>query len=86
MNPILGPDPSKVGLIAFGLGSIGVVYLVTQALSDPWRQLVVDSVIASEKFNIEENERVQTGWNADGGPPLWGRSMEAVPVVISFRF
>lgn len=85
INPILGPKPSRGSMIAFGAIGTGLFYLLADTLPDPWRQVVVDSIIASERMNIEDNRRVYAGWNTEG-PPLRGRSMNCVPIVISLRF
>jgi hypothetical protein len=85
LNPVLGPKPSRGGMIAFGVIGTGLFYLLANNLSEPWRQVVVDSIIASERMNIEDNRRVYPGWNTDG-PPLRGRIFNGVPLVISLRF
>ena len=85
INPVLGSKPSRGDMVAFGVIGIGLFSILANTLSDPLRQIVVDSIIASERMNIEENRRVFPGWNA-GGPPLRGRFMNGIPIVISFRF
>ena len=85
LNPILGPNPSKNDMFAFGVAGIGIFYILANYLSDPWRQLFVDSIIASELRNIEDNRLVYQGWNTDG-PPIRSRSINAVPIIISIRF
>ena len=85
INPILGPKPSRASLLAFGLIGSGLFYVIAENLSDPWRQVFIDSVIATEQFNIEDNRRVYPGWNTDG-PPIRGRRINSVPIIISLRF
>lgn len=85
VNPILGTEPTRSELLAFGAVGVGIVYLLATTLPDPLRQIVVDSVIATEQLNIEENRRVYLGWNTDG-PPLRGRLMDGIPILISLRF
>jgi hypothetical protein len=84
LNPILGKKPSRGSMALFGIIGVTLFYLVADSLSDPWKQVFVDSIIASEQMNIEENRRVYLGWNTDG-PPVRGRSFSGVPIVISFR-
>jgi hypothetical protein len=45
----------------------------------------MDSIIATEKMNIEENRTVYKGWNTEG-PPLRGRTMDGIPIMVSLRF
>jgi hypothetical protein len=85
INPILGTNPSRTNMLAFGAIGVGLTYLVANTLPKPWRQILLDSVIASEKMNVEENHRVSTGWNASG-PPVRGREINGIPIVISLRF
>ena len=85
VNPILGPKPSKGDMVVFGAMGIGLSYFLSATLSDPWRQIVVDSIIASERMNIEGNRRVYQGWNTDG-PPIRGRFITGIPIILSFRF
>jgi|GEM_PF-5372803 len=85
INPILGAHPSRSEMAAFGLISVGLTYLLIEVLPERWRRVAIDSIIASEKMNIEENRRVYQGWNT-GGPPLRGRALSGIPLVLSFRF
>ncbi len=85
MNPILGPAPTRASMIGFGLAGIGVFYILATTLPEPWRQLAVDSIIASEQLNIQDNRRLYQGWNTEG-PPLRGRTVDGIPVLVSFRF
>jgi hypothetical protein len=84
MNPLLGSKPSRGSMAAFGIIGVGIFYLVSDYLSEPWRQIFADSIIASERMNIEDNRRLYQGWNTDG-PPIRGRSFNGIPIVISFR-
>ena len=85
LNPLLGEHPSRGSLIAFGVISSGLFYLIGRSLPDPWQQIFVDSVLSIERMNIEDNRRVQQGWNTDG-PPIRGRSFNGIPIIISLRF
>ncbi len=85
INPILGTNPSRTNMLAFGAFGVGLTYVLADALPKPWKQIVIDSVIASEKMNIEENQRAYTGWNTSG-PPVRGREINGIPIVISLRF
>jgi hypothetical protein len=51
INPMLGPKPSRSSLITLGLIGTGLFYIIADNLSDPWRQIFVDSVIATEQFS-----------------------------------
>lgn len=85
VNPILGPSPSRGDLIAFGAIGVGLSYVIAETIPNPWKQIAIDSIIATERFNIEENRRAYQGWNTEG-PPLLGRSIHSIPIMISFRF
>jgi hypothetical protein len=85
INPVLGTSPRRGDLIAFGLVGIGLTYVIYETLPTPWNRIAVDSIIASERMNIEENRRVYLGANSDG-PPLRGREVNAIPIIISLRF
>ena len=85
LNPTLGKRPSRQNMALFGLIGVSVFYALAKTLPDPWKQIFVDSVIASEQMNIEDNRRIHQGWN-NGGPPVRGRSFNGVPIVLSFRF
>ena len=85
INPILGTDPSRTNLLAFGVIGVGLTYFIADTLPKPWKQIFFDSVIASEKMNIEENSRAYSGRNING-PPVRGREINGIPIVISLRF
>lgn len=85
LNPIFGKKPSRESMALFGVVGVGLFYLVAEYFPEPWRQIAIDSVISTERINIEDNRRVYQGWNA-GGPPIRGRSFHGVPIVLSFRF
>ena len=76
-NPILGPHPSRASMAAFGVAGMGLTYIAGEILPDPWATVVLDSVIASEQYNIEENARVEAGQQ---------RRISGVPIIISIRF
>src|SRR5574341_507132 len=85
VNPILGQSPSRQDLLIFGAVGLCLSYALTEILPATWKQVVIDSIIATEKLNIEENRMVYKGWNTEG-PPLRGRSMDGIPVMLSLRF
>lgn len=85
LNPALGQNPTRQEMATFGVVGLGAFYLLANNLSEPWRQIVVDSIIASERMNIEDNRRISQGWNTNG-PPIRGRLFNGVPLVISLRF
>jgi len=84
LNPLFGSKPSRNSMALFGIIGVGLSYLIADTLRDPWKQIFVDSVLASERLNIEDNRRVYQGWNTEG-PPIRGRSFNGIPIVISFR-
>jgi hypothetical protein len=63
--------------VAFGLISLGSTWLAADLLNDTWGTILLDSIAASEQFNVEENERVKNGL---------GRNMRAIPIIISLRW
>jgi hypothetical protein len=85
LNPVLGPYPSRGELLSFGTIGVGLTYLAAELLPESWRQVVMDSIIATERLNIEDNRLVYKGWNTDG-PPLRGRTMAGIPIIVSLKF
>ena len=85
LNPVLGPYPSRGELLCFGTIGVGLTYLVAELLPEAWKGIVIDSVIATERLNIEDNRLVYKGWNTDG-PPVRGRTMTGIPIVVSLKF
>ncbi len=85
VNPLLGPSPSRAALIGFGVVGRGIFYAVAVTFPDPWRQIALDSIIKTERLNIEENRTVYQGWNTEYRS-LRGRSMNGNPILITFRF
>jgi len=80
INPILGEQPERKDLIAFGVAGVGAVYLLKEILPDNWntaKQILIDSVLSSEQFNIEENVRVALGKK---------RIINAIPIILTFRW
>jgi hypothetical protein len=76
LNPLLGSRPSRGGLAAFGIIGIAATYILSET-DHPLSQLAVDSIIASEQFNIEENARLLDGQK---------RRINGIPIILSFRF
>ncbi|MFA5072310.1 MAG: hypothetical protein WC539_00185 [Nitrospirota bacterium] len=85
LNPLLGKRPNSGEMLRFGLIGIGLFTILAYYLPEPWRQIAVDSIIASEQFNIEDNRRIYQGWS-QSGPPQRNRIIGGVPIVICFRF
>jgi hypothetical protein len=85
MNPVLGPNPSRQDLFLFGTIGLCLSYVLTEIVPDTWRQIVIDSIVASEKHNIEDNRLLYQGWNTEG-PPLRGRTVDGIPIIVSVRF
>ncbi|OGW28220.1 MAG: hypothetical protein A2X56_13745 [Nitrospirae bacterium GWC2_57_13] len=85
LNSLLGEKPSRNDMMAFGVLGVGLTWLLADVLPKPWNRILVDSVVASERFNIEENRRAYSGWNTEG-PPLRGRELNSIPIVLSLRF
>ena len=77
LNPMLSDHPDRVSLATFGIVSLSVTYFLSANMKKPWRDIFLDSVIASERMNVEENERMRHGL---------GRQISAIPIIISFRW
>lgn len=77
MNPIMGKYPARADMAVFGIVGISAVYLSQKLLPKPWAQVVMDSVLASEQFNIQEIARIMQGEK---------RHIQGVPILLSFRF
>lgn len=48
---------------------IGLSSMLIKILPDGWKDVVIDSIIATEGMNVEQNRRVYRGWNTEGPPP-----------------
>ena len=77
LNPVLGKHPSRGDMLAFGVSGTGLLWLSMEILPEPWATIVVDSVLASERFNIEDNASVLQSRS---------RRINAVPIILTFRF
>jgi hypothetical protein len=80
INPILGEHPERKDLAAFGIAGVGIIYLAKEILPKNWtkaKEILVDSALSTEQFNIEENQRVQAGQK---------RQMNAIPIILNFRW
>lgn len=73
LNPLLGKDPDRASLAAFGVVGLALV----AALKDSAPDWVMDSIIATERWNVQENARAM----AQGR-----RLFDAIPVILSFSF
>ena len=76
LNPALGKHPTRQDMLAFGVVGIGLLYLASEVLPEPWGRIVLDSAVSSEQFNIEDNVRAKEGQ----------RLIEAIPIIITMRF
>lgn len=79
LNPVLGRQPSDGDMLAFGIGGIAATYGIMKVLPDGrFRRLVIDSVLATERFNLIENRRVDRH----------GHRMfrETIMIILNFRF
>lgn len=63
LNPVLGRKPSRNDLLAFGVAGVGSVYLLDVIMDDStFKNVLLDSILATEKMNIEWNKQVsETG-------------------------
>lgn len=62
MNPLLSRKPSDESLAGFGVAGVGAAYLLSKNMKDgKFKDLVMDSIVESEKFNVEENMRIKKG-------------------------
>ena len=77
LNPILGKHPTRRDMLAFGAAGMGLLWLATEILPEPWDQIALDSALSSEQFNIEDNVSVENGRQ---------RRINAMPIIITFRF
>jgi hypothetical protein len=81
LNPILGEHPTRQDMLAFGVVGMGLLYLASEILPEPWDRIVVDSAVTSEGFNIEENVRAENArWRG------FARRIEGMPILITVRF
>ena len=77
-NPLLGAKPGRENLAAFGLVGLTLVWGGSKLLSEgKFKNFVIDSIIATEKLNIEENREIMRYRN-----PKYNRMM----LVLSFDF
>ena len=76
LNPLLGTKPSRSSLRNIGIASVVALYVVS-SFDGKWKNLILDSVLSSEKFNVEENERV-----LNNRP----RRINGIPIVVTFRW
>ena len=76
VNPILGDHPTRASLMGFGIGSLALAYGVTKLLPENrFKTILVDSILATEQLNIEENREVMRYRN-----PKYNRLMVVMKV------
>lgn len=58
LNPILGPNPSRTDLAMFGLAGTTATFVLEKYMKPCFlRTTILNAIIESERFNIEENDR-----------------------------
>ena len=77
INPILGKQPSRRDMLAFGAVGMALLYFSTKILPDSWSNVLIDSAISSEGWNIEDNVLVSNAYH---------RRINAVPVIVTLRW
>ena len=78
LNPLLAERPSRESMALFGVASIAATYGLGKWLDDSlFKQVLIDSILMSEKLNIEENRRtIRYG----------SRRFETIMIVVHFTF
>lgn len=60
INPLLGENPSNKEMAIFGIVCIGATYGVMNTMPEgKLKNFVMDSILATEQLNIEENRNVK---------------------------
>jgi hypothetical protein len=81
LNPVIGKQPSRRGMLAFGTMGIGLLWggaeLLERAGYPRAAQVLVDSALSSEQWNIEDNVLLTDGKQ---------RRINAVPIVLTWRW
>jgi len=77
INPIVGKNPSRNDMFKLGVVGVGLLYLASSILDDPWKTVLLDSVATSEGWNIEDNDRIMNGVP---------RRIGGMPIIITIRF
>ena len=78
LNPILGATPERQDLAAFGIVGLGIAYGINELMPEgKFKDFLFDSMLATEQFNIEENQRVMNTGK---------RSFDSIMLVMSFDF
>lgn len=77
LNPILGVHPTRADMLTFGVVGMGLLYLATEILPEPWDRIVLDSAISTERFNIKDNVAVENNLQ---------RRINAIPIIVTVRF
>lgn len=77
LNFFLGKKPKRRDLFAFGAASVSAFWLVEKYFGETkLGTILLDSILASEKYNIEENKQVkETG----------KRTFNTILIVLSFK-
>ena len=78
INPILGEKPGRRDMALFGLVSLALVWLLDKEINDPLRTVLMDSIIASESMNVQENSFILNS--------SYHRKLDAIPIMITFRW
>lgn len=76
-NPLLGKHPTKQKLVYFGVGSIATMLLLDEVIPDgAFKNILFDSIVTSERYNVEWNERMLGGHSRTVG----------IPILVTFRW
>lgn len=78
LNPILSSRPTNEEMAIFGIVSLSFVYASSKMIeNDTVKKILIDSIIATEKLNIEDNKRVMDGEK---------RLYDCLMIIISIEF
>ena len=78
LNPIIGARPDRRDLVMYQLAGLGIAYGLNDVMPEgKFKDFLIDSVLATEKFNIEENQKVISSNK---------RTFDCIMLVMSFNF
>ena len=78
LNPVLGTNPEREDLMMFGLAGMTLAYGINEIMPEgKFKDFLFDSVLATERLNIEENKQVMNTGK---------RTFECIMLVMSFDF
>jgi len=78
INPVLGRTPTREDMMAFGLTGMTLAYGINRYMPEGgFKKFLFDSIIATERLNIEENQKlIRTG----------KRTFGCIMLVMSFNY